>query len=774
MPALLRTLLERRVPHALAIYAGASWALVEFVDFAVEEFLLSPHLTRVVLTGLLLLLPTVFLLAWFHGKPGRDREEMARTEKVGIPANLALCALVLWLLFGGKDLGAATTTLTVENEAGELVERVVPKTEFRKRTALFVLDAGAGLGEDHLWTTYAVPLAIEHDLMADDFFVAIPFSWLSWPLIEQGYADLRGAPLSLKREVARGEFAEFLAVGEIDRIDDRYRVSLTVHETRGGSVTGRSTHEGSDLLGLVDEMSVVMKTALGIPSREAVEDLPVRQRLTEDDAALEAFVAGVMRGRLDWDVDAAVDHLTRATTLDPTFTTAHRELSRWLRRADRRDDALTAIQAAMESLYRLPERARFQVRSEYYMLTGETDRVAGILDMWLELYPEDVSALEGRWQAQANQGDLEGALETLAEVRRLSPGHGRLLFDAAALSEELGRYDDAEAALTEFVDRYPDDPGGVLELSEFLRRRGEHEAARERLGRAALLHPLNNQLAFDLAELDLETGRFDDARRTYERWRDQARTVPEEAAALELLKRYHHFRGELQAALQQRSAWLEEFEGSPLSLRYQVSTALADVFLFLDAGRVAEAAAMLEVMEDGDDPYARDYFLPRARIHVLLESRGVEAAREAHRQAAEMRERNPSPGSAYLAGDLGVILERSGDDAAAADSYRRAIDLAGDFGRPLGRMRVDFRLGAGRTLRRLGRLDEAEAHLHQLLFRVPAHPHAHLELGLLYEARGDTEEAVEHLRSALATWENADATYEPARVARARLAALER
>ena len=81
-----------------------------------------------------------------------------------IPANLVLCVAVLWALFGGKDLGSATNTLIVETEDGETVKRVVPKTEFRKSTALFPLALGPGVGEDESWISYAVPEALVPDL----------------------------------------------------------------------------------------------------------------------------------------------------------------------------------------------------------------------------------------------------------------------------------------------------------------------------------------------------------------------------------------------------------------------------------------------------------------------------------------------------------------------------------------------------------------------------------------------------------------------------------
>ena len=769
MPDLVRTLFERRVPHALAIYAGASWALIEFVAFAVDEFLLSPHLTRVVLAGLLLLLPTVVMLAWFHGKPGKDREELARTEKIGIPANLVLCAAVLWVLFGGKDLGAATTSVIVATESGDSVQRSIVKPEFRKRTALFALDPGEGLGDEELWTTYAVPLAIESDLMADDYFVPLSLRTLGWSLREHGYADLHGAPLSLKREAARERFAEFLVAGEIGKVDDRYRVTLTVHETRRGSVAGETVHEGADLLSLVDEMSASVRTALGIPLREDIEDLPVQQQLTEDDGALEEFVRALMRVLLEWDPEGAIEHLTAATTLDPTFTAAHLELSRRLMQGDRPAEALVAIQSAMEYLYRLPERAQFQVRTEFYLLRRETDRVADILEMWLELYPEDLSALDVKWQTQVQQDDLEGALATLTEMYRLNPGNGRLLLQLGEIGEDLGQYEEAAAALTEYVDRFPDDEGGVGRLAGFQRRRGDHDAARANLETAVLLHPLSLFLIWNLADLDLETGRFEDARRGFERMGDQAPTPAVKADALVGLKRYHHFRGELEAAIGTMQAWRAEVSAFADDRVVRPDVRVADIHLYLDAGRVGEAAEILEELEAAEE-WVRDYFLPRARISVALASDDVETARETHRLAVEAAD-SMRYGDLQLTlmEYLGRIQEHTGEFAAAAGSYREALAGLG-HGDP--RLKSSLHLGAGRALRRAGRLDEAETELRQTLLYMPAHPHAHLELALVLEARGDTAGADEHLRSAMAAWENADASFEPAREARRKLAEL--
>ena len=100
--------------------------------------LASPNLTDFVLLTWALLIPTILMLAWYHGAPGRDRWTTA--ERLGIPLNVAIAAVVLFVVFRGADLGAATTAVAVETEEGETVERVVPKSEFRKHIALFFFD----------------------------------------------------------------------------------------------------------------------------------------------------------------------------------------------------------------------------------------------------------------------------------------------------------------------------------------------------------------------------------------------------------------------------------------------------------------------------------------------------------------------------------------------------------------------------------------------------------------------------------------------------------
>ena len=89
----VRELFKRRVPQITGVYLGVSWAFLEFVDWAVSQYGLSPTVSSFVVSILLLFLPSVVWIAWRHGAPGRDRWGL--TDGLIISANLAVAAGVL-------------------------------------------------------------------------------------------------------------------------------------------------------------------------------------------------------------------------------------------------------------------------------------------------------------------------------------------------------------------------------------------------------------------------------------------------------------------------------------------------------------------------------------------------------------------------------------------------------------------------------------------------------------------------------------------------------
>ena len=171
MADFITELRKRRVLPAVGVYVASSWVLIEILDRLVERYLLSPYLTDVIFWGLFSLIPAVMLIAWTHGRPGKDKA--TRAEKVGVPINLIATLGLLITVFGGKDLDQAAKQITVSNELGQQETHIIPSESFRRRMAVFFWENESG-NPDLDWLQYGVTELLVQDLQQNLLF---------WPIL---------------------------------------------------------------------------------------------------------------------------------------------------------------------------------------------------------------------------------------------------------------------------------------------------------------------------------------------------------------------------------------------------------------------------------------------------------------------------------------------------------------------------------------------------------------------------------------------------------------
>ncbi len=207
MTDIFQEIKNRRVLPALGVYAGSCWVLIEILDRLVERYLLSPFITDAAFWGLYSLIPAVILLAWSHGKPGKDRVTTA--EKVGVPINIIATIGLLVTAFGGKDLGATASMISIANEEGVQETHYIPSDSYRRRMAVFFFENNSGDPELD-WLQYGVTELLVQDLRQNPFVLASS-PWANFGngfymrMKQAGFDDGLGVPLSLMREIADGQ-----------------------------------------------------------------------------------------------------------------------------------------------------------------------------------------------------------------------------------------------------------------------------------------------------------------------------------------------------------------------------------------------------------------------------------------------------------------------------------------------------------------------------------------------------------------------------------------
>jgi tetratricopeptide (TPR) repeat protein len=265
------------------------------------------------------------------------------------------------------------------------------------------------------------------------------------------------------------------------------------------------------------------------------------------------------------------------------------------------------------------------------------------------------------------------------------------------------------------------------------------------------------------AEVELKDGDFAKAKTTLERALERSRSPEERIAAYQELLFYYLTRGEFGSALQLVPAAVAEVKKARAPVPATSWELEYTIRLYQPAGQAARALELLQASEKrlGKDPNLQlsiDVNMQYSELFVEMED-ATRAAEFKRKLDEAFRSYGIEIGQDYLIYYQGRIDELNQRYLDAVKSYEEFARL-----KPLN---WSAHIDLGRTRRKMNELGQAEAALRQALKLFPSLPEAHYELAVVYDKSGDTNRARAELKSALAGWANADATYKLANDARA-------
>lgn len=757
----VQELRERRVPQIVSAYAVGSWGLVQFVQFLEGRLGWSPHVLNLVGLALLLLLPAVAIVAWSQGRPGRDR--WSRFEKTAVPLNVIVVAVVLFVLFQGKELRAVTTTVEVTDEHGATVERTVPREAFLKRVLLFT-PRFADAGDDD-WIADGFAVLLDLDLSQDPF--------VETTREEEFRSDLNKADLdlgdrvpgALQRKIADERHIPAIFDGELERDGDDLVLLMELTATRTGRVTASRELRAPDLPALVDLASRALREDLGVPesSLEGQVDLPVTEQTSEDPRALRLYVEALRLITLEADWAGSTEKLEAAVAADPTFALAHHLLSTVYVTQGFQEKAMAAEQEAMAHIYRLPERVQYMIKAQYFVnYESDMDKSLAVVDMWTSLYPTDADAFRTKAQFCSITGDDAGAIACYERVLEIDPTQYETLRTLGNLHKRRQDFDAAAAYLTRYAEAFPTNARAWRALASLHRTTGDLDEAESVLEKAQTVDPNDSATSIVLAVLHADRGRFAEAEALLDRVAARAEQPTELANLAEARQTLLERQGRIREAMAEVERWSEAAVQTmnPLFFATQRLNRLGSL---AETDRAERALTQADSVRAEIAPMVRPFAGMAAIPHLLALGRldEAEAAIDAGEAAAqEMSLEMLKPRLFDLRGRLARLR---GDAEGAVDFHRRALEKAPT--------EIDLSLELARSLGAAGHPGEAREILAGTLMRAPARGDLNLELARLL--RDDPARAREPLQIALRTWREADPDYRPAAAARALAAELD-
>ena len=764
---LFKSILDRRIPQILGLYIGGAWTLFGILQWMVNRYVLSPYLEELYLMTVLLFLPAVIIIAYGHGAPGKDRWK--RHETVGLACNAVLAVAVLSFTFWGKDLGSAREVVQIVDDAGNEVERVVPKADFRKRVAFFYFSNDSGLEESN-WLQMAIPHLIYYDISQDLFFTIQPPELFKDSFQKAGFQNGLNLPMALKRRITTDYNLDYFISGSFEQRGDTLLLNTTLTEASNGKEVSTHQYRGDDLFSLVDQVSVDIKSDLDLPKQhiEDTIDLPVSELFTGSMQAMQAYQTGVSTSVFDSDFASAIANFEEATTQDPTFAMANVQKYIHLLQQGQMQPAMEALGKAQQHDYRLTEQMKYGLKVGKLNLQGNHAQALQAAKQWSTLYPDDILAHQILGMIHTLRSEFDEAIEANLKLLEIDPNQDNVALEVGRLFREAGRTDDAIAQYEAFIEEYPERDEGYAQLASVYADQGNLDKELEMRRKAISISPDNPAPVRSLATVLRRMGSFDEALKHYEQALSISKTPQEQASSLESIAAHYWFRGQHQEAISRYNEALAIYGQYFPQIALIIHQARLAVPEFYEAGFIEEAKTYAEAAYN--NPASQQFPDLRALAADAMSFLYAEEARydEALAIIEDASAFVEASGFTLLRAN---ILSSKGHVYAHSNQFDEALNTYEQF-LTLEPHSTSGWYKLGFIQHDMGDYKKAKKSFEQALTYSPYNPMALLGLGKTERALGNDEAARTHLERALLVWENSDPNNVPWEEARALMAEM--
>lgn len=470
-----------RVLQFFAAYLVAAWTFLQFVDWVLTRYQISPYWVDILLWFFIGIIPS--LLIYLYHQERINKRILKLREKIIFPLNLVLLFIGLYFGFGTSDLGATTKDVSYVDVMGELNETTVTKEEFRTMVPVFNF---TNLSEDEElnWMGEGISELLFYDLLQDKNIAP-----------DQNWADN-----TTDKVMEAGVVSSIYIDGSFNKIGENFIIDVFVRSSKNGMEKDSKKFEGNDFLDLIDEISFFIKQSVDVQEGNQLQyiDLSIKEFVSSSVPAIKNFVLG---------------NYEEAVVQDSTFALAYL-------RSSRRDmiyskgkiDEQNFAEKAYRYRERLPYDLQMEAMANRYMAYDQFEQAKEIVQMQLEISPQNQLLNNLLYGIHGETKDIEGFFKT-AQKR----------FDASKSMYNIQNFADAALVVGKYdqyiqmVDLYSSlNPGNNFIfpyklVPELLKKDGD--AARKTLNKTKLLHPgqdnINNEFEDAVEFIEKKNNKID-------------------------------------------------------------------------------------------------------------------------------------------------------------------------------------------------------------------------------------------------------------------------
>ena len=490
---------HRSLWQILALYAAASWVVLQIVDVVKQNLGLPDWVFPFALLLLLVGLPIIVATAMAQGRHASDTVKAAAASKAGevpesVPETVAQHGLLTWknaLLGGGLAfvLLAVVTAgfMFMRNSGIGPVGSLVASGLLEEKAAIVVADFA---GDDPSMARAATQ-AFRVDLSQSELVKLVEPATLDEALARMELPEDQALTADVARELAVREGYPAVIEGELTSVGDGYVLTARLADARSEETLAslrETAANANEIIPAIDRLSGKMREKIGDSYTNMRADEPLEQVTTSSLEALEKYSRALELFAAGTDHELGITLLEEAVAIDSGFAMAWRKLGVELFGDPARE--IEAIENAYRHRDRLTERESLLAEAQYfYDVADDPRKAASVFERMVDRDPNDAWALNnlgasyvelGEWAeaehwfdrslavdssvksltnaafTQIQQGHLDEAGATLAVADRIAPGNERSILFHFALEANRENWEAAEGWARQMRDESSD------------------------------------------------------------------------------------------------------------------------------------------------------------------------------------------------------------------------------------------------------------------------------------------------------------------------------
>ena len=148
----------------LAAYLVAAWTFLQFLEWILNRYQISPHWVDIFLWFFVGIIPS--LIIYLYHQDRINKKILLLREKIIFPTNVVLVLIGIYFGFGTTDLGATTKEIAVVDSFGEMTQTTITKEEFRTEIPIYNFQQNSE-NEELKWIGEGISELLYYDLLQD-------------------------------------------------------------------------------------------------------------------------------------------------------------------------------------------------------------------------------------------------------------------------------------------------------------------------------------------------------------------------------------------------------------------------------------------------------------------------------------------------------------------------------------------------------------------------------------------------------------------------------